>query len=84
MQLLRHGLVLMRGTQYWVVTNLLDTAREALHKNSEWAQQVLFIPEFWWEIDPQGKAVVWRATPEGPQIVAAEAGSKLVPQEGAA
>ena len=84
MDYLRPELVLMRGTNYWLVKRLVMRARHDINAGPDWARQAILIPEFWWEQDPQGKAVIWRVTSEGPRILVAEAGSEFVPQEGEA
>lgn len=79
LELFRPWLVFQRGGQHWALAFVMNTVRRDLRKGPEWSRRSLLAPEYWWEDDTEGRTVIMRMTPEGPKVLAAEAGSKSVP-----
>lgn len=73
--LIRPGIVMMQGRNYWLVEKLLAQAREDLDVPE--LERALQAPTYWWDEDEHGKAVIWRSVKGQEEAVFAEAGSDI-------
>lgn len=74
---LKRDLVLIRGQHAFRIENIAEFARRQAISGSPAIRRYLSAFNFWWEEDPDGKVVVMVDTPEGPQPLAAEYGSRF-------
>jgi len=74
---LKRDLVLIRGQHAFRIENIAEFARRQAISGSPAIRRYLSAFNFWWEEDPDGKVVVMVDTPEGPQPLAAEHGSRF-------
>lgn len=56
--LVKRGLVLMRGADYWRIEHAASHARREAASGSEDVRKFLSEPRFFWTTDPIGKVVV--------------------------
>lgn len=71
----RPGAVFLQGRRYWTIETLLAQARKDLAVPK--MRRALSVPDYWWEEDEHGKAIIWRAISGGKEAVFAEAGSDV-------
>ena len=75
--LVKRGLVLMRGQNYWRIENAASQARREAASGSEEARRYLSDPRFFWTKDPSGKVVVIEHVGDEDIPYAVEPGSKV-------
>jgi len=70
------GLVLVQGSRAYQIERESRRARREAKSGHPGVQAYLSEHRFWWDEDPDGKIVIWREEPQGPQVHAAEHGSR--------
>lgn len=70
-------LVLMKGSDYFRVEELLSAARRLTNKATPDAVLVHRTPQFSWANDGRGKVVVWQTGPKGIRPIYVEPGSEV-------
>lgn len=75
----KFGLVLVKGKDYYRIEQVAGQARREAKSGHPDVRRYLSAYEFWWDVDPDGKVVIFRDTPLGPEVISAEVGSRSIP-----
>lgn len=71
-------LVLMKGSEYYRIEDLIAAARKLVHSDSPQALLIHRLAQFSWEEDAKGKIGIWQEGPRGRRPIYVEPGSEVV------
>lgn len=74
----RPSLVLMKGTDYFRIEELIAAARKLASSRSREADLVHRTPTFYWDEDSRKKIVIWEEDQKGARPQYAEPGSEVL------
>jgi hypothetical protein len=74
----RPRLVLMKGSDYFRIEELIAAARKLVHQDSPQAVLIHRTPQFSWDLDTRSKIVIWQEGALGRRPVYVEPGSEVV------